>query len=298
MKMFVTKTQYDYFEDGEFVEIMQLDAIGILKKVDDFYWDNYRNFYEVKLTCPSITIEHFDDSYLKIGLYFYGKYILYYLNPSKRLFHKIVDTLEDVKLFLNSYLSGNFQQDLFMKYWETNWRPQRFFKTKKFLYHVNWKRNLWILIFPIIFLIQYILFVNKLLNASPNGVLAFLFFTVFFVFMSGISIFLFFNYYIFSKNLVLKLSRGNDLFYFGEENNLKKYSKNDIVKVTDFGCHATGSRGPTWFAFHVYQFEMKNGEALKFTSLLISDMRLRYKIADLKIMDAYRFIPTLGSTND
>lgn len=96
--------------------------------------------------------------------------------------------------------------------------------------------------------------------------------------------------------MVLILSRGHDEFFFGDKDNLKKYNKEDIKRIVDWGHHGKmATRGPMWLNFHVFQFEMKNGENLKFTSLLISDLKFSYE-KGLRVKDIHRFIPTLKST--
>lgn len=192
MEMFVSKLQYDYFERGEFVEILQSNAADVLKRFDSFDWDSYTNILELNLSCPSITVEHHDGSYLKIGRYHYGEYILYYLNPSKKLFHKIVDTREEARTILVSYLNGNFQLSLFMKYWEIQLRPERFFKTKEFVYRVNWMRSLWMLLYPTIFLAMFVSMMTVTFKAPQINIFFFCFSIVLFIFMGGISFYLFF----------------------------------------------------------------------------------------------------------
>lgn len=299
MEVFISKIQYDFFEKGEFVEIQESNAEQILKKIDTFDWGRYRkNMYTLSLTCPSITIEHPDRSYLKIGLYYYGEYILYYLSPSKKLFHKVANTLEEVKQLLMSYLNGKFQLDIFIKYWEIEMCPERFFKTKKFYYRVNWERNLWMLLMPLILFVPFCFIAFRDVKMSYESVFIILFMTFFFVFFSGIPFYLFLDHYFFSRKLVLELSRGSDEFSFGEKDNLKRYNKADIARIIDWGYHTIGTRGPIWDNFHVYQLEMKNGETLKFTSLLISGLRFGYKLAEFQIKNIHRGIPSIKSTNN
>jgi len=297
MEMFISKLQYDYFEHGEFVQIEECDTEAVLKKFDNFDWDSYTNILTLSLTCPSITIEHHNGSYLKIGRYHYGEYVLYFLNPLKKLFHKIVETKEDARQILLSYLDGSFQPGFFMKYWEIQLRPERFFKTKEFVYRVNWMRCIWMLLYPMIFFMMFVGMITVTFDAPRIDIFFLCFSIVFFIFMGGISFYLFFEYYFFSKNLVLILSRGDDEFYFGDKDDLKKYNKGDIKRIVDWGHHGKlATRGPIWLNFHVFQFEMKNSEKLKFTSLMMSDIHLSEKLG-WRIKNIHRFIPTLKSTN-
>ncbi len=232
----------------------------------NYPWDEQRRSSFVGLNGASVTIEGHSGRFLKAGLYYHGKFILYLLNERKKLFLKIVDTWNELELAVRDFYENVPDHD-FVKYLEWVRKPSRYFVTKDFGYKVSGKRILRFLALPLGFTIltspALLLGFNR--SKVDIGMIAAL--TLVFILLVGIKLLLFFNYYWYSRKLYLKISRGIDTFAFGTLGKMEQYSKQDIEWVKEYSCQ--GQRVP-WNDCYVYVIRMKNGKELKLTNLLIS----------------------------
>lgn len=88
MVQLISKIQYQNFEAGEFVEIKERSYEETISIIEAFPWTEERNNLKVDLTNPSITIVNSYNEFLKIALYYNGKFVLHYYNNSEELFTK------------------------------------------------------------------------------------------------------------------------------------------------------------------------------------------------------------------
>jgi len=101
---------------------------------------------------------------------------------------------------------------------------------------------------------------------------------------------LFLNYLFFSKNLRLNISRGNNTFSFGTKKQTLSYSKDNIKAIISFNNQTY--KNP-WGDFYSYHIELKSGEILKFTNLMIGFEKMRYKFPHHIIRDKHKFFPLI-----
>lgn len=115
----ISKVQYKTCEKGEFHDVAPRSFEQTRAILFDFPWDDERHMTSVELTCPSISVEHPEGTYLKVGPYFSGKFVLYYLNPRKKVYFKAVNTLTRLQMPLNNFLSntGSWGNMLSMALW-------------------------------------------------------------------------------------------------------------------------------------------------------------------------------------
>jgi hypothetical protein len=88
------------------------------------------------------------------------------------------------------------------------------------------------------------------------------------LFFGGLSAYIL-NRFLASSKLVLLVSEGNDIFYFGDDVNQNKYNKDDIEKVTIY--QPGGNPGKSLHDFYVYEILFKDSSTIKFSNMLISE---------------------------
>ena len=74
------------------------------------------------------------------------------------------------------------------------------------------------------------------------------------------------------------MSKGNDVFYYGEVGNPKKYSKSEIIRFTTIKVKA--ARSPI-NGFAVIVIALKDGTELQIPNLLVDDMLLHQKLSGI-----------------
>jgi hypothetical protein len=85
MPAFISKVQHKTYEKGEFTDEKERSLAETISLINDFPWDKERPLTDIQLTGPSVTICDEDVNYLKVGLYFNGKYCLYFLGGDNHL---------------------------------------------------------------------------------------------------------------------------------------------------------------------------------------------------------------------
>lgn len=289
----ISKVQYKRSEKGEFHEVAERNLEDTISLILNYPWDTERSLAPIELTCPSVTIEHPVGTYLKVGPYFSGKFSLYYLNTNNTVYLKIANTLEDACVLIKTYFEQKGKLKGFEKYSFTI-KPSAHFRTNPFEYTINTKSIITFFRFPIImapliFFMCWLKYLERPESFNSNGVVAMV---LFLLLISSPLIYFFFNYSSADKNYCIQISRGHDEFVYGTVDNKKLYNKQDITEINMYGVRS--SRSP-WRECEIFIIAFKNGEQIKFTSLLISDDKLLRKFPDHQIIDNKKFFPTVES---
>lgn len=287
MNKLTSKVQYKNFEAGEFVEIKERDYEETIQIIESFPWENQRDKIVIDLTNPSVTIEGRNNDYLKCAVFFNQKYVLHYLNASQTLFTRSFINLKDSFEHINKFfLQSQFDTNQFKK--ENTWLQHnlKHFVTQDFKYWVTPKSarsyllstsgiNFCLSIFCVILLF------SKGLN-SINIAALILIFTVMFLIGGGLHLILFFKYYGYVKDKILIMSKGNDTFYFGTNDNLIRYDKRNIRQFTSI--RSRGSRNQ-FSGFAIVEIEFKDGTVLKIPNLLVDNFALEQKLFEYPRVD-------------
>ncbi|OIQ92869.1 hypothetical protein GALL_251640 [mine drainage metagenome] len=287
MTTLISKVQYKNFEAGEFVDIQKRNYADTIKLIESFPWNSQRDKIVIDLTNPSITIEGNNNDFLKFALFFNQKYVLHYFDQTQILYTKSFINLNEGYEYIKNYFEQLvFNTTDFKK--ETTWLQHnlKHFVTQDFRYVVTPKSIRTYLIstsginfcLSIVFLI---LFLSKGLNSiNTIGIIAIL--LVIFLIGGGLHLIIFFNYYNYVKDKVLIMSRGNDIFYFGNADNPLKYDKKDILQFTTI--RSRGSRNQ-FSGFAIIKIEFKNGTILKIPNLLVDYTALENKLFEYPKID-------------
>ncbi|MCR8561231.1 hypothetical protein KXD93_26500 [Mucilaginibacter sp. BJC16-A38] len=274
MPEFISKLQHKTYEKGEFSDEKVRTLDETIELVKTFPWDDERTLTDIQLTGPSVTIQDEYVNYLKIGLYFNGKFCLYYLDNDNHLYeyHVIekVDVLKIVADFFNSEIElKDFEKHIF------NIGNQAHFVTNYFEY----REKLWRIIMLTGFMLLYGVFF-VVADASVFATNTRWYVRLPLVVLSAFYYFILGKIYcnaIINRDNYLQISKGNDVFSFGyNQQEIKTYNKMDISEIVTY--EHKGSRNPNFV--EAYAINFKDGSSIKFTNMLISSSAFRTKFTD------------------
>jgi hypothetical protein len=287
----ISKVQYKTCEKGEFHDIAARSFEQTRALLFDFPWDDERHMTSVELTCPSISVEHPEGTYLKVGPYFSGKFVLYYLNSRKKVYFKAVNTLDEaadaIEQFFKQYgILGEYAKYGFVV------NPSKHFITNTFEYTVDRQATRTFFRAPVFTAtVCLIMWVGMFFGSNGGWNLGFPIAMLLIIFtMFAPHTYLYFNYRWSDEDQYLQISKGCDHFSFGTLNTPRVYKKHDVDRIIIFGNQ---NRRNPWESAKVFQVIFKNGEQIQFTSLLISASKLRMKFEEHPFEEVDKFFPAL-----
>jgi hypothetical protein len=285
MQQLISKVQYNNFEAGEFVDIKERNHEETITLIEGFPWNKQRENFSVSLTNPSITIEGTNSDYLKIALYYNGKYVIYYLEDNGSLFTKSFERLESIYEYIKVFFEkNNVDTTGFKKTTNSLSKIIIYFRTQDFVYTFSYNNRFKLFSYFYMFIVGILtLFILKAPNNIDNlhlRIFLKLFFISSAVFFIGYPILTLYNHYIYSKNKILIISKANPIFYFGDLDNPKAYNKKDIVQI--FSNNRYRDNGTK------LRIEFNNNEIIEFSLLLLAPVDLEYtKFPECSIIKKY-----------
>ena len=87
--------------------------------------------------------------------------------------------------------------------------------------------------------------------------------------------------------MILKFRKRNNLFRITQNNKEKEYDKNDITKII---CYYSNAENAPWASFEYAEVNLKSGEKLYLTSLLIAKDKLEDHILNVEYEFRKRWI--------
>lgn len=291
MHRLISKIQYKNFEQGEFVEEQERTYEEVLQLIMDFPWPDQRKGIEIKLTAPSVTIENEKGQFLKFAPYFNGNFVLYFLDYSGRLYKRSYVRIEDHFPHIQAFFTeeGIKLSDFSI---ENTWlqHPEKNFITNDFNYRVTpYVGRKYLLSTTGVGLIFSALFITLLIayrNELPT-VAQLLLLVIIMTAGGGLNLILFFNYYFYASNKVFIMSRGNDIFYFGESGAPLQYDKKNIEVVIIHKVRGGGRNTLTLFV--LFEIKFKDGISIKVPNIFAGDFQIRNKLHQFKTEKKWRF---------
>ena len=291
MTVVISKLQFKEFETGEFTDEKVRTFQECQQIIEEFPWNKERENLKISLTNPSITFEKQIGNYLKLSTSYNQKFVLTYFNESEDLYSKVFNHCNESYSLIEKYFkertfeTKNFKREnTFLK------NCRQHFKTQNFIFEVTTNSAIKYLIktsfisfcLPILIGLIFIFIGHKRFDIFGYVSLGLVVFLV----GGGLNIILFLNHYLFGKNKKLILSKGKDIFYFGEKQALEMYSKKDIFNYTTYRHHS--SRSPI-NEFSVLKIEFKNGEIIKLSSILLDHFSWERKLYTCEKVEKNRF---------
>jgi len=270
MPEFISKLQHYISEKGEFSNEKVRSLAQTIELIKTFSWLTERPFYNNNITGPSVTIQDENHNYLKIGLYPNNMFAVYY--NDKHFYELHVAEIDDAIKEAKNFFEGQMDLQKFEKHF-FNIGNAAYFKTRDFVYRVKlWKALFSSTTFIIFFVLPLIMLLELSKTASTGDVIVI---TLPLLFFGGLLTYVIIRY-IACRNQVIKISRGNDEFFFSDDSSEHKYNKNDVEKIMIY--QPGGNKKVHWF--YVYEVYFADGTVLKFSNMLISEAELKNKFPD------------------
>src|SRR5579875_2557486 len=140
MADYISKVQHKTYEKGEFSEEKARTLADTIELIRSFPWDQERPLTSVELTGPSITIQDEDVNWLKVGLYFNGKFCLYYLDNNNHLYEYHAPNLDDAINMVTDFFNKQLVLQKFEKHFFSV-NKRHYFSTGLFYYHIGWQQT-------------------------------------------------------------------------------------------------------------------------------------------------------------
>jgi hypothetical protein len=272
MPQFISKLQYKTYEKGEYSDEKSRNIEETIDLINRFPW-SIEQYADIELTGPSITIEDNEENYLKIGIYYGGRFSVYY-NSSDFYYYEKLNLSIDVAIDkLKEFYTGQIDLTSFEKS-QYSIGIKSYFFTKKFEYKIKViKVMLLIGVWNYLFLLTLILSIAAIVAKPSLTILL----SLVPAFIFGFIIAYILKKYYRVHGQYLKISRGNDLFLFGDRrDNVKQYDKNNIDKITKYV--PKGTRSPN--NFELFEITFKDSSIITFSNMLISSYTLSTKFSD------------------
>jgi hypothetical protein len=258
MLQLISKLQHNTYEKGEFSDEQSRDLEETIQSVKDFPWDAERALTDIQLTGPSVTIQDDDINYLKLGLYFNGKFCVYYLDRDNHLYEYHAKTIDEACGLVADFFSQTLDLSLFEKHF-FNIGNKPHFITNDFIYRFNSAK-----MFAVGLVVSvYLLFLFSVLlftaigkeKAMPVSVILTVVITL------GILIGYIAATTMKGRHQYLQISKGKTQFSYGyDEQHIVVYDKVDIKEIS-YTLGGKGSVGNIKIIF-------KNGEFIQPANLL------------------------------
>ncbi|MDB5124800.1 MAG: hypothetical protein JWP94_2929 [Mucilaginibacter sp.] len=262
MPQFISKVQHYISEKGEFADEKARTPAQTLELIKDFPWQEERPFSDLKIG-PSVTIQDENSNYLKVVLGSDRIFSINFLDNDNHLYEYNVLDIDTVCIEATSFFSGQVNIQNYKKHF-FNIGNRVNFLTKDFIYNVKALSVLWLSSLQIIPFFAITLFLVEL---SPNASFSERAFLILLFLLSGGLCGYILNRYLVCYSQTLQISKGNDIFYFGQGLDEKKYNKNDIEKIV---IYSPGGKRKLHF-FYVFEIYFMDRSILKFSNMLISE---------------------------
>jgi len=274
MPEFISKLQHKTYEKGEFSDEKVRALDETIELIKTFPWENERTLTDIQLTGPSVTVQDEYVNYLKIGLYFNGKFCLYYLDCDNHLYeHHVVEMTEVINVvtgFFNGRIAlQDFEKHIF------NIGNKAHFNTNYFEYREKLWRVLMLTGMLLFYGVFFIIANTALFTTNTPGFLRVMFVLITVLYYSLLGK-IYYNAII-NRNNYLQISKGNDIFSFGyNQQEINTYNKNDISEIVTYVSR--GSRNPNFV--EAYEIKFKDGSSIKFSNMLIPYAAFHTKFSD------------------
>jgi len=292
-KQLISKLQFKNFEPGEFTDRQNRTYEETIRLIEDFPWEQQRDHLKVDLTNPSITLEGPDNDFLKLAVFYNGKFVLHYLNLTHDLFTKSFTSYTDAYPYIQHYYTDQpfDTTDLKREPWKAN---KIHFIDGNFRYCLTGES-----IFGYLLITSGMNFILTLfLLAVPfyhphSAFLTLTFFLPFcFLIGGGLNLILFANYYHQAKGKVVIMSKGKDEFWYGPSDDPEKFDKKEIMQVT---LYENSGRSLT-SGFARIEIEFKDGRCVNISNLLIDRQALLDKLFEYPIKNVSAGWPSIPSS--
>jgi len=295
MEKLLSKTQFVDFEPGEFADKQLRTYDEVTSLIDTFPWEKQREHIQIGLTNPGILIETDNPTWLKLALYYNGKFVLYFFDGSN-LYSKSFSLRSEAYPFISQYFDkGDIDLSVFKKENLLFKHVAEHFVTNNFEYTVTKKRIREFLQHSSLFnfLTSIVFFIMAVFSLFRHNYTTSIVCFIFMMLLGGLAnLLLFFNYYRYMERKILIISKGNESFWYGNIYNPRLYDKKNIERIEIESSYLQNSKGNFWAEFAIYKIYFSNKDfPIAFTSLLINKSDFRNKFNPVIIKEVYETFP-------
>jgi hypothetical protein len=288
------KVQFKNFEPGEFTDRQNRTYEETISLIEAFPWEDQRDHLKVDLTNPSITLEGPDSDYLKLGVFYNGKFVLHYFDRTHQIFTKSFTNYTDAYPYVRHYYTDYPFDTTDLK--REPWKAKKIhFINGNFRYFLTGESIFGFLLFTSGMNFILTLFLLAVPFYHPDTALLTLTFMLPMSFLigGGLNLILFANYYHQAKGKVLIMSKGNDEFWYGPSDAPDKFDKKEIVQVT---LYENSGRSLT-SGFARIEIQFKDTRCLNISNLLINRQALLDKLFAYPIRNVSAGWPSIPSSS-
>ena len=295
MEKLATKTQYVHFEPGEFTD-QKLRSYGeVIALIEAFPWEKQREHIQIGLTNPGVLIETTAPTWLKLAVYYNGKFVLYFFDGSS-LYSKSLMVPSEAYPFIAAYFDkGTVEPAAFKKENLLFKHVAEHFITNDFEYRVTKKRIIEFLRHSSLINFFYLIAFFPLAVFAMfrhNFIVAIICLVMALLFGGLVNLLLLLNYYRYMKPKILIMSKGNESFWYGNFYNPRRYEKNKIEHIDIVSSYISNSKGNFWAEFAIYKIYFSNNDKpIAFTSLLIDKGDFTSKLNKAIQKEVYETFP-------
>ena len=281
MQQLIAKLQYKDFEPGEFVEARPRTYDEVIALAENFPWQTERDHIQIGLTNPSITIEGANNDFLKLALFYNGKFVLHYFDKDQNLYTKSFTQCKDSYAYIETFFNSRVFDPKDLRK-EITWlqRNRVHFLSQDFRYEITLRSSILFLLKTSVIQLgcSVAIIFALLIEWPPHPRLSGIVFALAFMFVlgGGINLLLFLNYLLTTGKKCLVMSKGNDVFYFGNKDAPEQYNKKDIDHVVIIE-NRNNTRNPI-YGFAITRIYFRDCTSISIPSLLVSEDAMRMKL--------------------
>lgn len=292
----ISKIQYNNCEPGEYKEEKNRTREETIQLIENFPWEEQRKNLKVDLTNPSITLQNDQGDFLKLALYYNGKFVLYFLDRHHKLYTKSLfrypEAYPDIDAFFGTsdFAPAGFRRQPGMFSYSAPFFDQDFH------YNVTRKNLFYYLLSTtgVNFLLSLVAFgaiIYRIFICGDSPAILILLLPLIFLTGGGLNLIVFFNYFRYAKGKLLIASRGNDQFSFGPEDAPTAFDKKQITRVSRY--KSRGSKN-LFAGFEWVELDLNDGHRLIIPNLLIDSNDLVAKFPGIALNEVRKNFPTIS----
>ncbi len=284
----IVKVQYKDFEPGEFTDIRDRSYAETMALIGAFPWEEQREHLRVGLTTPSVTIEAPTGEFLKLALYYSGKFILYYIDGRHQEFVSVLASCDEAASSIQTFFleSSSPPGDFTLKQTFLQ-QVMVHFRTGDFTYRMNLARLTGAIAVICLFLMIPAMLTFGVLAPGKSGFWPFLIPAFAFLCFAAVRIVLLVNHYRFASGQVLMVSLGLREFSYGPAGNPDRFNKDDSRQIITHGMRAKGG----YPALTRVEIIFADGKSIDISCLIMSQEDLVAKFPGIPQSKDEVFLP-------
>lgn len=279
MKTITSKVQHKNFEPGEFVEEKVRTLQESLDLIKSFPWAEESTNNPIGITNPSITFKDESNNYLKLAPFYNRHFTLYFFNDKGQLFaQKGIELNSAINTIQHFFEDSYFDISTFKKEKPLFSNSKIHFYTAEFKYEIKgpfyFLHNFFYSSNIALHIMAFVCLGSLIFQSEIHKEKVLIYFIFYFILVCISRLYLYSS----AKGKTLILSKGNDIFKYGDEKSLISYCKKDITEIL-----IPGTKKGLGFENHFYRIYFEDGSYLPIPDLMIPTGKFIRKFPNNKV---------------